>query len=307
LNCEPQPSIVTPAANSSANFKLALTNYDAAPGRYQFKVVASVPGASAVFNFPFDTSALAPAPSGSPAASGRVNIQCTTGSTKLIPGQSIAYKCTYSSEGFYGTVGTSCSGTIGITCDINPRSLAPRDGQPAEATLSLNVAPNMSSAGDNQVIGVYGDPSSGTPRSIHKFTVDVPPPDYALTCTGKSAEVVLGEKASVKCRVSSASGYVGPLHLKLLTIDPNGPKPTVAPAAVQVGAGGTAEVTVSFEAEPSITPGSYRYALGVHADENGSFTAATGDTPHNATLSVGVTAPTPPPSPTPSPTSSPES
>lgn len=304
LNCEPEPSIVTPAPNRSSTFKLSLTNYDVAPGRHQFKVVGSVPGASAVFNFPFDTSALAPAPSGSPAASGRVNIQCATGSTRLIPGQSINYKCSYSSEGFYATVATSCTGTVGITCDINPRSVTPRDGQPAETILSLNVAPNLSSAGNNQVIGVFGDPTGGTPRAIHKFTVDVPAPDYAMTCADKTADVALGETASVKCKVSSASGYVGPLHLKLLTVDANGPKATVSPASVQVGAGGTAEVAVTFEAEPSVTPASYRYALGVHADENESFTAATGDTPHNVTLTVGVTAPSP--SPSPSTTSSPE-
>ena len=304
LNCEPEPSIVTPPANGTGKFKLALTNYDVAPGRYQFKVVGSVPGASGVFNFPFDTSTLAPVPTRSPAASGRVNIQCATGSTRLIPGQSITYKCSYSSEGFYGSVPTSCTGTIGITCDISPRSVTPRDGQPAEAILSLNVAPNLSSAGANQVIGVYGDPSGGTPRSIHKFTVDVPAPDYALNCADKTATAAPGETASLKCRVSSASGYVGPLHLKLLTIDANGPTAAVAPAAVQVGAGGSAEVTVSFEAEPSVSPGSYRYALGVHADETASFTAATGDTPHNVTLTVAVTSPEP--SPTPSPTTSPE-
>jgi hypothetical protein len=67
----------------------------------------------------------------------------------------------------------------------------------------------------------------------------------------KTAEAVPGQPASLRCQVSSASGYVGPLHLKVLTIDPNGPRVTVAPGAVQVGPGGTAEVTVEFASEPA--------------------------------------------------------
>ena len=301
LNCEPQPSIVTPPANGIVAFRILLTNYDVPPGRHQFKVVASLPGASAVFDFPFDSSGERFAASPSPAP-GRVDIQCETGSTRLIPGQSITYQCTYSSQLFYGNVLTSCSGTPGIRCEIAPPIVAPRDGQPAVARLSLSVAPNLSSAGSNQVIGVYGEPSGTAPPSTHKFTVDVPPPDYALSCAQKTLDAPPGQPASIQCRVSSASGYVGPLHLKLLTIDPNGANGSVAPPAVQVGPGGTAEVTLSFTSGPTTAPGTYRYALGVHADETEAFTATTGDTPHNVVLAVTV--PEPAPSPSPSPTGS---
>jgi hypothetical protein len=290
---------VTPPANGGVAFRLVLTNYDVPTGRHPFKVVAGLPNASAVYNFPFESSGERPVGGPSPAALGRVDIQCATGSTRLIPGQSIAYKCTYSSQLFYGNVVTSCTGTPGIGCEITPPVVAPRDGQPAEATLSLNVAPSMSSAGSNQVIGVYGEPSGTAPKSTHKFTVDVPPPDYSLSCERKAAEAAPGQSASFKCQVSSTSGYAGPLHLKMLTIDPNGPRATVTPAAVQVGPRGTAEVTLSFASDPATAPGAYRYALGIHADQNEAFTATTGDTPHNVTLTVTV--PEPPPSPPPSP------
>ncbi len=299
LNCEPQPTVVTPPANGAGLFKLNLTNYDVGTGKNTFKVVAGTPDFSAVFKFPFDTTGQSPAPAVSPPGPGRVDIQCAVPTSTLIPGQSLSYKCSYSSELYYGTVTTSCSGTRGISCDINPKTVTPRDGQPAEATLSLNVSADLSSAGSNQVIGVYGDSTGGVPFATHKFTVDVPPPDYTLSCPKKTAEVVAGQSVQIKCSVGSVRGYVNPLQVKLLSFDAGAPAGAVTPTSVQVGAGGSVEVTVEFQAAAGTAANTYNFALGVHADPNEAFTQATGDGSHNATLALTVVAPEPSPTPTP--------
>lgn len=304
LGCEPVPNLVTLAPNGTGAFKLVLSNGDVAAGVHSFKVIATLGNLNSSFTFPFDTIAVSPAPGPAPAAPGTVEIGCETGSTRLIPGQTISYKCSYTSELFYGEITTSCVGTPGVACEISPRTVSPRDGQPAEATLTLSVSPNASSAGNNQVIAVYGDSaalSAPAPRPVQKFTVDVPAPDYALSCAGKTTDLNPGSAAALTCQVFSSTGYVGPIFVKAISLDEKGPQVTVTPASVQVGANRAVDAVASFSADLSAEPGIYKYVLGVFTDQQAAFEETSGDTSRQVNLTVTVPSPpSPDPSPTPS-------
>lgn len=292
LDCEPVPAMVTVVPNGSGEFKLSLAGNSTPPGSYIFKLIGTSKGLSSSLSLPFESSG---ENSGlQPSKVPGVDIDCQTGSTGLIPGQTISYKCTYSSELFYDSLVTGCTGTPGIACDISPRTVTPRDGQPAEATLTLTVAANLSSAGRDQVIAVYGDSASlpaGTPRPVTKFTVDIPEPEFALACLTKAARVEPGGKAEIACRVSSPTGYVGPLYLKIVSVDPGGPQASAAPAAVQVGAGRAVGSSVTFTADGSVKAGTYRYALGVSAEDRSVPVPAAADTSRQVNLTVTVAAP----------------
>lgn len=294
LACETVPSTVTPPPGGSGNFKLSLYNLDTQPGRHNFNVIGTYGPANESFTVAFDSTGQGPAPRSSAPAPASVDIECQTGSTRLIPGQSISYKCSYSSELFYGTITTGCTGTPGVACEVTPKTLAPRDGQPAEATLTLSVAPEETSAGTNQVISIYGDSTDlarSSPRPVKKFTVDVPPPDYTLACATNALDVEPGAKAALTCRVASTTGYVGPLYVKVIRVDSGGPVATVSPRQVQVGPNKAVDSTASFVADSSGAPGAYRYLLGVFAGEQETFGPSFPDSPRQVTVTVTVPQP----------------
>ncbi|MGQ0679691.1 MAG: hypothetical protein ACT4OM_08580 [Actinomycetota bacterium] len=304
LACEPVPALITPPPNGSATFQLNLANTGVAPGSHSFKVVGTAGTANSSFTFPFDTTGESPAPAASPPRTGKVDIQCQTGSTRLIPGQTISYKCTFTSELFNGSVTTSCVGTKGIACEISPGTVAPRDGAPAESTLTLNVAPNLTSAGLNQIISVFGDSvdlGPPGPRPVKKFTVDVPPPDYSLACAEQSIQIQAGATGALTCKVSSSTGYVGPLYVKAAGVEAGGPGVVVTPPSVQVGLRTSVDSTVTFDVPEGSTPGAYRYLLGIFAEPDTPFAPAGPDSDRQLTLTLSVAPPPSPPAPEPSP------
>jgi pseudomonalisin len=324
------PASVTVAQGTAANYTVSLTTASGYVGTVNFSVSGLPISSTAVFSptsltasgttaLTISTSATSPlTPPGTYPLTISASDGVTTATTQVVlvvtaigdfgisvsptsqtvfQGQNIGYGVTVSAAGgFTGIVNLSITGVPpGATFTFNPSTLQ------GSGLSSLSIVPGANTPGGTYTLTITG--TSGPLVHSATATLTILVPDFSLSASPASREILVGQSTSYAVTFSPINNYSGTVSFSVSGL-PTGAAPTFNPATLS-SAGST---TLSITTNNSTPPGTYpltitgsdgtltrtaSVSLKVDAVPAADFTVATVPTSitvkRNATGSVSVT------------------
>ncbi len=203
---------------------------------------------------------------------GVTGITCAAlGDLYLHPGKSVQAECSVgANHGFSGTIALACSTPSGMTCEVTPNQVSPRNpvpGEPGSVAVAVRITalPEISAFDMQKVVltGSVAGSSSKFHQSQSQITVMVEKPGYMANCSFAGAAGTPGSNASVDCFVmQSGSRFHAPLYLSVSGGGAGAPQAVLSTSTVSV-LNGVANFSINFPIGPTAAPGEYFYEVGV--------------------------------------------
>jgi uncharacterized membrane protein len=177
---------------------------------------------------------------------GNFSVTVSPASQSVNQGQNIGYGITVgSSGGFNEVVVLTLSGLPpGATATINPNSVA------GSGTVSLSVVTSASTPGGTYPLTVTG--TSGPVVRTGTATLTVLAPDFSLSASPGSREIIVGQSTSYSVTLMAVNGYAGIVSFSLSGL-PADAGATFTPGSLT--ASGTTTLTITTTA--ATVPGTY--------------------------------------------------
>jgi len=199
-------------------------------------------------------------------------LSATPASQSVVAGNSISYTATVNpTNGFNGTVSLSVSGLpAGATGTFNPTSVSGSGSSTLTISTSTSTTPGTYTL---TISGASGSLSNSTTVTL----IVTAPPDFAISATPSSQNILPGGSASYTASVSPLNGYTGTVSFTASGL-PAGATVSFNPLSV-TGGSGLSTVTVSTAS--TTAAGNYTIII-TGTDSSASLT-------HSATVTLVVT------------------
>jgi hypothetical protein len=301
VSASEEPAAPPPGADRSITVGLAdqLEPADPSPSPSQAASPQQVPEAPKLPLVGHEPSGDSVPPSG-----GVTGITCAALSDLYLnPGKSVQAECSVgANHGFSGTIALSCSAPGGMTCEVTPNEVSPRNpvpGDPGSVAVAVKItALPETGAFDMQKVVLTGSVAGSNSRfhqSQSQISVMVEKPNYMVSCNfppGVGGNP--GSSDSGDCYVMQFdSAFQAPLYLSINVEDAGAPQAVLSTSTVSV-LNGVANFSINILIGPTVAPGDYHYEVGItHIQGGPPLPQAFGSLPPTPRVRVTVTAPTP--------------